>query len=353
MAFVTSGAAQFNAADIPGSVGALYNYVAQLRQELDYFSQNLDSMNVTSLNTNETNIKSADGSTHINGNLLEQTDTKRTRLVMGYDPVLKIFKFEMYDTSKNKNVYLDSTGQFRLAGRPMLEMYDNQVPKVKRLALGYDPVNDKFIFSLRDPLGVETIYLDDAGEAVYAGNVKTEKNVFVGNNIYVGDALSKDNKGIWFFDAEGTIGQNVGMFLNEYAPDNFELRIDNLYDRISLKSDYQVFCTDMAEGVGLMIDSMGKYFTLANLYSDSDTPSSILQGGSADLVIQHQGSGNIWIGNFSGKTIFEYNPYVESVTEDSKLLTKAEVQALINSTTAQILLSYATQAWVTANFVHI
>lgn len=158
MALLTSSMPRMDMTDIPRAVRRLTDYVYQLREELEYVAMNLDSDNVTEILTNITKVKSEDGTTEIVGNTLKQTDTKKTRLIMGYDKVHKQFKFEMYDAA-----------------------------------------------------GQKTIYMDDNGEAVFAGSVNTSKDIYVGNNIYL-KADSPDSKGVYFTQNNNiTYGEIAGM----------------------------------------------------------------------------------------------------------------------------------------------
>lgn len=159
MALFASSMPKIDMNDIPRAVRRLYDYVYQLREELEYVAMNLDSDNVTEILTNITKVKSEDGTTEIVGNTLKQTDGKRTRLIMGYDKASKQFRYEMYD----------ATGQ-------------------------------------------KTIYIDDNGEAVFAGSVNTSKDIYVGNNIYMKPEDLKNSKGIYFTQDDSiTYGELAGM----------------------------------------------------------------------------------------------------------------------------------------------
>lgn len=136
----------------------LYDQYIALRRELEDLLYHLDSENIRQIITDRTEVRSKDGSTEIRGNVLKQTDTVRTRLMMGYDIVNKKFVFEMYD----------ATGQ-------------------------------------------KTIYIGDNGEAVFAGSVNTSEDIYVGNNIYL-KADSPDSKGVYFTQNNNiTYGEIAGM----------------------------------------------------------------------------------------------------------------------------------------------
>ncbi|WP_372997402.1 hypothetical protein [Lutispora sp.] len=105
---------------------------------MEYFVSHLSSKNVKRLDTNETEIKSKDGTTYINGPLLEMRDAALTM----------------------------------------------------RLRQGYDKTTGKFVYQLFDESGDITIDLDSNGEATFKGNIETLKNAFVGNDLYLGSTGS-------------------------------------------------------------------------------------------------------------------------------------------------------------------
>jgi hypothetical protein len=77
----------------------------------------LDSQNVKRLDTNETVIKSADGTTEIVGPVLVQKDAAgTTRLRQGYDTVTGAFVYELFDALGVKTVGIDSGGAATFTG---------------------------------------------------------------------------------------------------------------------------------------------------------------------------------------------------------------------------------------------
>jgi len=104
----------------------------RLQKDLNYGLRHLDSQNVERLFTNQTEIRSENGLTEINGPLLN-----------------------MYDTNSNL-----------------------------RLRAGYDTDADEFLFVLYNQSGVATIDLSDTGDALVY-NVHTSQDVYVGRRIFV------------------------------------------------------------------------------------------------------------------------------------------------------------------------
>jgi hypothetical protein len=89
-------------------------------------------------------------------------------------------------------------GETQIAG-PLLMMYDKQTPPVLRLKMGYDAETGKFIFQMYDATGALTLSENDAGEAVFSGNIATLKDAYVGNNLYIGNMEAK-SKTIYLFN---------------------------------------------------------------------------------------------------------------------------------------------------------
>jgi hypothetical protein len=130
----------------------LFDCIELMRKEFLNFARYIDSDNVTEINTNQTTVKSDKGTTQIKG--------------------------------------------------PLLLMYDKQDPPMLRLEMGYDTVTSKFIFQMYDASGNLTLSENDAGEAVFSGNIATLKDVHIGNNLYLGDFTQQGVlKNIIFNDA--------------------------------------------------------------------------------------------------------------------------------------------------------
>lgn len=82
-----------------------------------FFTKHLNSKNVQRLDTNETVIKSADGSTEIAGPILIQKDgAGTTRIMQGYDAATDTFIYALFNASGAKTVGIDSTGDATFTG---------------------------------------------------------------------------------------------------------------------------------------------------------------------------------------------------------------------------------------------
>jgi len=92
-------------------VAKTVNILAKDGKALKFSLTNIDSSNVTELNTNITNISSEDGETVINGPLLEMyDDTSTLRLKMGFDEDTSTFIFSLKDDSGSETIGVDSNG---------------------------------------------------------------------------------------------------------------------------------------------------------------------------------------------------------------------------------------------------
>ncbi|MFW9968617.1 MAG: hypothetical protein ACFFDF_00355 [Candidatus Odinarchaeota archaeon] len=87
------------------------NTVDELIKRIAWLTSKLDSQNVKRLDTNETVIKSADGTTEIVGPVLVQKDDAgTTRLKQGYDSGTGDFIYQLYNSSGVLTVDIDSNG---------------------------------------------------------------------------------------------------------------------------------------------------------------------------------------------------------------------------------------------------
>jgi len=87
------------------------NTIDELIKRMAWLTSRLDSQNVKRLDTNETVIKSADGTTEIVGPVLVQKDSSgTTRLSQGYNSTSTDFEYKLYNESGVLTVDIDSNG---------------------------------------------------------------------------------------------------------------------------------------------------------------------------------------------------------------------------------------------------
>ena len=95
---------------------ATSEYLAKISKELAYLLNNLDSLNVTSLDTTLTTITGGEGTTVMNGSTITMKDAAGvTRLVLGLD-TSDVFHFEMYDITGALSMALNSNGTIKILG---------------------------------------------------------------------------------------------------------------------------------------------------------------------------------------------------------------------------------------------
>lgn len=101
------------------TVDQLANVVAQMGRALSYLTGNLDSANIKTIYTDQTDVQSSNGKTVINGTLLEMYDNQSTpvlRIQMGYSSKTSAFVFNMFNEAGTQTVSLDSSGNIQLGG---------------------------------------------------------------------------------------------------------------------------------------------------------------------------------------------------------------------------------------------
>lgn len=91
--------------------------IDELINRIKWLTSKLDSKNVKRLDTNETMIKSSDGTTYINGPVLEQSDSAGTlRLKQGYDSSSGNFVYALFNEAGAQTVGVDSNGDAMFTG---------------------------------------------------------------------------------------------------------------------------------------------------------------------------------------------------------------------------------------------
>lgn len=101
----------------------LFDAFYMMRKQFEHFSQFIDSDNVYEINTNITKVRSDKGTTVIKGPLIEMSDRQAVpalRLQMGFDTLQNKFVFEIYDPDGKKSVYLDENGTEVLDGKLLI-----------------------------------------------------------------------------------------------------------------------------------------------------------------------------------------------------------------------------------------
>lgn len=96
-----------------------------------------------------------------------------------------------------------SKGGVTVIDGPLVDMYDfdaltSQASTTLRLRMGYEVATSNFVFKLFNAGGVETLSLDSSGNAIFSGDINTDNDVFIGNNIFLGLSGANVTKGLYF-----------------------------------------------------------------------------------------------------------------------------------------------------------
>jgi hypothetical protein len=98
-------------------ISELYNTIVAMNDRLSWIMAKLDSQNVKSVDTNETVVSSADGTTEIVGPVLVQKDNAGvTRLQQGYDAATGNFTYALYNALGVQTIGVDSNGNATFSG---------------------------------------------------------------------------------------------------------------------------------------------------------------------------------------------------------------------------------------------
>ena len=159
-----------NNAGFGGDVEKIESAVVKMQKTLSWLLTELDSSNITAINTNITNIKSDDGTTEVNGSQI---------------------------------VMKDADGRLRAK-------------------LGHNKENGNFEFIIYNQSGQAVIYEDSEGDAVFGGQIDVATDIRAGNNIYLGDSENGNGvpKTLQFFSDEENDIKRVRL-VAEKAPDGW------------------------------------------------------------------------------------------------------------------------------------
>lgn len=172
------------------STEQLIDMISKMQKELDWLLNNIDSKNVTELNTNITNISSEDGTTTINGNKLIMTDGTGIRLQMGYDSTSDSFNFILYNESGQSTFEIDSSGNVIIKGEGKIDVatdanIGNQINLGDQSAIGE---TKSINFS-----GEAVISTDQGDLVIFSGNSTGDLRMSSARNIFI-ESFQGDTK---------------------------------------------------------------------------------------------------------------------------------------------------------------
>lgn len=218
------------------TISSLITAYAILRKQLLFLTENLDSDNVTEINTNITTVKSNKGYTKITGPQLIMNDNNGTqRIIQGLDAATLNFVYEMFNKAGNLTVSVDSeTGNIIV------------------------------------------------NEGTFKGDIQTDKDIKVGNNINIGNITQADTaKKIVFYSN----GENQCQIEKDA---NDDLRIT------SFKEMYIDSFMDMTIG-SLQFLSLNGHdgFALITVNPESTEFAKLAHNGSGNFTLGHEGTGQV------------------------------------------------------------
>ena len=90
---------------------AMANHIRYIQEQLEYTLMNLDSSNITELNTDETNISSSTGGVSFTGNSITLKGSKGEVFEVGIPEGASSFRFTVKSAGGDQVMYLTSDGQ--------------------------------------------------------------------------------------------------------------------------------------------------------------------------------------------------------------------------------------------------
>lgn len=119
MPIFTSQLGQINYNNAPEAIKAMANHLRYIQEQLEYTLMNLDSSNVTELNTNETNISSSSGSS-FSGNRITLKGDKGEVFEVGTEN--GIFQFRLNGQNGSQLFYLTNDGNLVFTDGPTIKI---------------------------------------------------------------------------------------------------------------------------------------------------------------------------------------------------------------------------------------
>jgi hypothetical protein len=322
----------------------LTNAYIDVMQQIRYLLGTLDSKNVKRITTELTKISSDRGETEILGPLIVMKDKQAVpivRLQMGYDPASGLFVFKMYNATGDTTVSLDSNGdqiveRGTFKGSITIGTGDNVFKADSNGIYLGDATYADAPFKVSMAGAAEASNLDITG-----GSINVDTDLYVGNNIYLGD-MEEASKGIYFFDAGAGLVSYIGLT---------ELGVMKFLTPGSIDLDSAENVNISGAGITIL-SGTGGALTLSKVgpeniyfYHAGAGHLYLLHDGTGDLWLRHEGTGvlkieavaNISIESTTGYTFadgtwrFEHNPYLGTVDDANKFLKKSEIEALIPS----------------------
>lgn len=97
--------------DPRAAIKAMESHIRYIQEQLEYTLTNLDSSNVTEIETDKTNITSSQGTVNISKDSISLSGKNGETFKAGYDEKLGSFVFEVKGKSGVQTLYLNSSGE--------------------------------------------------------------------------------------------------------------------------------------------------------------------------------------------------------------------------------------------------
>lgn len=156
------------------------------------------------------------------------------------DTLIKLYKTlsVMFSNLDSKNVKELLTGKTKISsGDGLCEISGAQIlmrdKSGERLTIGADD-DGNFVFILKNKAGDEALTLSSEGEAVFSGDIKTEKNAEVGNSLYLGRNDKSMGKKILQFYDDGSDLEKVSLVAEK--DENGYVKLKIIADTITLST---------------------------------------------------------------------------------------------------------------------
>lgn len=106
--------------DPRGALKTMHEYIKYMAENLEWQLANLDSSNITEIDTTQTQITDGSGKPVISGDSILLSGRQSERFQAGYDTTAQIFRFEVSDRSGTNVMYLNSAGELVITKRATL-----------------------------------------------------------------------------------------------------------------------------------------------------------------------------------------------------------------------------------------
>lgn len=106
--------------DTTRRLATVENYIRSMQEQLEYTLYNLDSTNITSLDTGVTDITSAGGSINISGEMVSLRGPKGEKAIMGNDG--GGFTLELAGEGGRAAIFLDGSGRITVGSAAVINV---------------------------------------------------------------------------------------------------------------------------------------------------------------------------------------------------------------------------------------